>query len=149
MTKPDNRMLKYIALIAWLIVIFLFSNQAATGSSALSGTVVDTIKPWFQSIPESILTFLTRKSAHIGLYFVLGVLTYNVALEYRLRTKQQVMYSWIFVIAYAMTDEFHQMFIPGRSGEVRDVLIDAVAGLVGIGLYWWVTTRRSAQRSDR
>jgi VanZ family protein len=142
MTRQNKLILKYLALITWLIVIFLFSNQAATGSSALSGTVVDTIKPWLQSIPESILTFLTRKSAHIGLYFVLGVLTYNVAIEYRLRAKQQVMYSWIFVIAYAMTDEFHQMFVPGRSGEVRDVLIDAVAGLLGIGLYWWVSKRR-------
>jgi VanZ family protein len=136
MIRQNKLVLKYLALIAWLIVIFLFSNQVATNSSQLSGEVVNAIKPWFQSIPESILTFLTRKSAHIGLYFVLGVLTYNVALEYRLRTKQQVIYSWLFVMAYAMTDEFHQMFVPGRSGEARDVLIDAVAGLLGIGLYW-------------
>ena len=135
-------MYKYGLLAVWLIVIYLFSNQVATNSSALSGSVVETIKPWFQSIPESILTFLTRKSAHIGLYFVLGLITYSIAVEYRWRAKQQIMYSWLFVIGYAVADEIHQLFVPGRSGEVRDVLIDSLAGLVGIGLHWWLIKRR-------
>lgn len=140
-------MFKYGLLAVWLIVIYLFSNQVATNSSALSGSVVETIKPWFQSIPESILTFLTRKSAHIGLYFVLGLITYSIAIEYRWRAKQQIIYSWLFVTGYAITDEIHQLFVPGRSGEVRDVLIDSIAGLVGIWLYWFIRKYRSNNNS--
>jgi VanZ family protein len=147
-SSKNKLILKYLALITWLVVIFLFSNQVATDSSQLSGEVVNTIKPWFQSIPESILTFLTRKAAHIGLYFVLGLVTYSIALEYKLRVRDRVLYSWIFVTVYAMTDEFHQMFVPGRSGEVRDVLIDSIAGLVGIGLYWFVTSREKTNSSS-
>lgn len=142
MTKQNKLILKYLALITWLVVIFLFSNQVAANSSQLSGGVVEAIKPWFQSIPESILTFITRKSAHIGLYFILGLLTYNIAIEYHLRAKQQVWYSWAFVVAYASIDEIHQLFRAGRSGEPRDVLIDALAGLVGIGVYLLATKER-------
>lgn len=148
MAKQNKLTLKYLALITWLIVIFLFSNQVARSSSVLSGSVVDTLKPYLPGISEGLLTFMTRKSAHIGLYFVLGLLTYSVAIEYRLRAKQQVWYSWAFVVAYASIDEIHQLFRAGRSGEPRDVLIDAVAGLAGIGVYWVIKTKRGASSSS-
>jgi VanZ family protein len=119
----------------------MFSNQVATNSSHLSGGVVEAIKPWFQSIPESILTFLTRKAAHITLYFILGLLTYNVAVEYKWRARNQVVCSWLFLTLYAVTDEFHQIFVTGRSGEPRDVLIDSIAGLLGIMVYYYFRNR--------
>jgi len=136
MTRQNKLIFKYSALVIWLIVIFMFSNQVAVQSSQLSGGVVDAIKPYLPAIPEGLLTFLTRKSAHIGLYFVLSLLTYSIAIEYKLRARAQVMYSWLFVISCASLDELNQLFSPGRSGEPRDVLIDAVAGLVGIMVYY-------------
>lgn len=36
--------------------------------------------------------------------------------------------------AYAATDEFHQLFVPGRSGQLKDVLIDTAGGALGLGL---------------
>jgi VanZ family protein len=50
------------------------------------------------------------------------------------------------VVLYAVSDEIHQLFTPGRSGEIRDVLIDSVAGMVGIWLihvYWIARTSRA------
>jgi VanZ family protein len=41
----------------------------------------------------------------------------------------------MLVFAYAVTDEVHQLFVSGRSGEVRDILIDTIAGALGIALY--------------
>ena len=41
-------------------------------------------------------------------------------------------YAWIFCILYAMSDEFHQLFVPGRSGEIRDICIDSLGALLGI-----------------
>ena len=43
--------------------------------------------------------------------------------------------AWIALavsVVYATTDEIHQLFVPGRSGEVRDVLIDSLGALIGI-----------------
>ncbi|UYJ41604.1 MAG: VanZ family protein [Lachnospiraceae bacterium] len=36
------------------------------------------------------------------------------------------MFSWMIAVLYACTDEYHQLFVPGRSGQLRDVMIDAV-----------------------
>lgn len=44
------------------------------------------------------------------------------------------------VAAYAATDEYHQLFVPGRSGQVRDVVIDTVGGTLGLGA--WLAVRR-------
>ncbi len=47
-------------------------------------------------------------------------------------------FSLIFCILYAITDEIHQLFVPGRGTEVTDVLIDGIGALIGIGLYKFI-----------
>ena len=51
---------------------------------------------------------------------------------------------------YAMTDEFHQLFVPGRSGQVRDVLLDSCGAAVGVLLVLFVTwlIRRSGKKHN-
>jgi VanZ family protein len=48
---------------------------------------------------------------------------------------------------YAISDEFHQSFIPGRTSSARDVCIDLAGALIGIALWKWIRTHWSAQRS--
>ena len=38
----------------------------------------------------------------------------------------------LIVIGYACTDEFHQLFVPGRSGQITDVMIDTLGGSIGV-----------------
>ena len=40
--------------------------------------------------------------------------------------------SFLFSVIYALSDEFHQTFVPGRDGNIVDVLIDSSGALVGI-----------------
>ena len=136
-------------LLGWLIIIFLFSSQVATESSELSGKIVNSIAPVAPEIIKSSLTFLVRKSAHIFLYFVLGILTANLLVSYKLKAKLVYIYSLIFVFAYAITDEIHQLFVAGRSGEVRDVLIDTIAGAVGIALYLSIRKLHGTKRASK
>ena len=42
--------------------------------------------------------------------------------------------SWLIATVYAVTDEFHQTFVPGRSGEARDVCFDSAGALIGVFL---------------
>lgn len=130
-----RRFLRLFILFGWMIVIFLLSNEVADTSSVRSGAIVDFIA---QSVSwsEGLLTFLTRKAAHIFVYFVLGILMFN-AVRYHVSLRRAVWMSIVFVLAYAVFDEVHQLFVPGRSGEIRDVLIDTMAGGVGIVLYAW------------
>ena len=63
--------------------------------------------------------WLMRKSAHVGEYAVLFLLTRRA-----LGGKHGV-WAFLFCLAYAAGDEFHQTFVPYRDGNLRDVLIDA------------------------
>ena len=61
-----------------------------------------------------------------------GFLIYALFLTFDISPKKQVIYSGILGIIYAITDEIHQLFIPGRSGEFKDVCIDAIGVWIGI-----------------
>ena len=118
-----------------MLVIFLMSNEIAKASSLRSDEIVRTIQSIGISTPEGVLTFLVRKAAHISAYFVLGILICSLLKEYHLRIKHLVIASIALAMLYACTDELHQMFVLGRSGEVRDVLIDTAGAAVGVIIY--------------
>lgn len=48
---------------------------------------------------------------------------------------------WLLAVLYAATDEIHQTFVPGRSGRVTDVLIDAAGAAVGVLVMAWLRRR--------
>ena len=41
-----------------------------------------------------------------------------------------------FVVFYGMTDEFHQMFVPGRTSSIDDLFADTIGAFIGAGLCW-------------
>ena len=132
----QNRIIISLILIAlWMLVIFLMSSEVAGTSSARSNEIVRTIQSIGVSAPADLLTFLVRKAAHICAYFILGILIFNLLKEYDLGVKKMIFASIAIAMLYACTDELHQMYVPGRSGEVRDVLIDTAGAAVGVGTY--------------
>ena len=72
------------------------------------------------------------KLLHAAVYAVLGALIF-VALPRRWshKTSVLVLIAGATATLYGFTDEFHQMFVPGRSSDLRDVLADGVGGFVG------------------
>lgn len=133
--------IKYILVAIWMLVIFFMSNEIAGTSSARSDEIVRTIQSIGISTPEGVLTFLVRKAAHISAYFILGILLFNLLEEYGLGVKKMIFASIAIAIIYACTDEIHQIFVPGRSGEVRDVLIDTAGAAAGVVVYAALSSR--------
>ena len=141
------RGLYILAPVFWMAVIFTLSHQPAAVSSGQSGAIVGHLQQAMPGVSTAILTFLVRKSAHIIAYFVLGILMYR-ALRItirRWRTRTVASFAFLSCSLYAVTDEIHQLFVPGRSGELRDVMIDSIAALVGVGLCAWLMRRRHEQ----
>ena len=136
----------YVALIAWAVVIFVLSSEGSDASSGRSGAIVQTVQAWGVATDTDLLTFLVRKSAHIIAYFIFGILAYNVIRLYGWTARKSVLVSGAIVLVYAISDEFHQYFVPGRSAEVRDVLIDTTAGVAGVLLCFvvvrWLTRKK-------
>jgi vanZ family protein len=121
--------------LLWMVVIFMLSHQSASISSGQSGVFVEQLRHIAPSVDQQLLTFLVRKGAHIFAYFVLGILTFNALWRVDLskfKLNYLVGLSIIVCALYAVSDEFHQLFVSGRSGEVRDIIIDSCAATVGV-----------------
>jgi VanZ family protein len=79
--------------------------------------------------------FAVRKTAHFLEYFIMYSLAYNALYE-KGSLKRSFLISLLIVFLYACSDEFHQLFVPGRACRFTDVLIDTSGGLLaGLILY--------------
>jgi len=133
-----TNILSWTLIILWMAIIFFFSHQPATESSELSTGITEKIAVIIQEIipetkPNQVnLNFIIRKGAHFGIYLVLGILVANGLYNGNKSKLNITILALLICVLYAISDELHQVFVPGRSGEVRDVLIDSAGSLVGI-----------------
>lgn len=139
-----KKIISFIVLILWMIVIFSFSSADANKSTGTSDKVITTMIEIKDKITnnetpnnekEIIVknsSFYIRKIAHITEYLILGFLMFNLLKQYSVTN---IYYAIGLSILYSCTDEFHQLFISGRSGSIRDILIDSIGILMGTYLY--------------
>ena len=125
---------------------FIFVQSALPGdlSSNESNFIVQLLVALFDVDAESV-GFAVRKCAHFTEYLVLGVSTMLLFGEMRLSG----LIAWTVGAAYAVTDEFHQLFVAGRSCEVRDMCIDAAGVLCGVMVVWLWRKRREQTDTER
>lgn len=132
-----------LLVLLWMGLIFYFSNQEATVSTTQSDKVinfVNVISKNNESFKGILLklyqlkgaSFVIRKSAHIFSYFVLSILSFIMVYTHKGSINLSIKYSFIISILYAISDEIHQLFIPGRSGMIQDVFIDCIGVILGI-----------------
>jgi len=135
-----KRIILWIAVVLWMMLIFRFSSQVAGDSNRLSTgvteVVVETIK---KVVPKADLDVETlngiiRKNAHFIMYFVLGILVYS-AIGGQVSGVKRFIVSLLICSLYAVSDEVHQFFVPGRGPAVFDVFIDSSGTCVGIFTY--------------
>ncbi len=136
---------KAVRIILWLIVIavmagiFWFSAQNADESDNTSSVFLKSILKCFSfynnmepsaqdSLVESVM-YAVRKLAHFSIYAFLGFWVHFLIKSYALRLS--VLLAGLFSGLYAVTDEIHQLFVPGRSGKPLDVCIDTAGALTG------------------
>lgn len=139
-----KKIISFIVLILWMIVIFSFSSADANKSTGTSDKVITTMIEIKDKITnnetpnnekEIIVknsSFYIRKIAHVTEYLILGFLMFNLLNQYSVTN---IYYAIGLSILYSCTDEFHQLFISGRSGSIRDILIDSIGILIGTYLY--------------
>ena len=161
-----GRALRLLPMIVVMITIFIFSmapaEKSASTSSGILAVLVDCLEKMTHSTlsPETVdlLHTLIRKCAHITEYALLGasvVFSYYPEISDFVHKKTEGTKSPLFIIIplvicalYSASDETHQLFVPGRSGEVLDVLIDSCGSLVGILIMNHIYRRREA-KSER
>ena len=142
MSKRTKILLSLLPVLFVFVLIFVFSSFDATDSSSQSSTIVKFIKknifPDLSKlknktdirIVNDTISFVIRKGAHMTVYMILGF--FSFASLWFIKNRKARYFSAVAVAAiYAISDEIHQMFVPGRSCEFRDVCIDTCGAAFG------------------
>ncbi|HOJ11795.1 MAG TPA: VanZ family protein [Clostridiales bacterium] len=147
-----HKLLSWMAVILWMSLIFYLSHQPAAKSSELSTSITEVIIDTIETVAPQVkiekgdLHYIVRKNAHFFYYLVLGILVVNALRRSGIYGYKSILLALLICILYAVSDEAHQIFIPGRSGEIRDVIIDSTGSNVGIFGYLvvsWVAGSRN------
>lgn len=139
-----------LLLLIWMAVIFSFSAQPGGESGMVSGTFsyrMMSAADWVfgLDLPEDemeegiqLLDHPVRKAAHMTEYAILGLLVFAFLHSLGLRGKVRYPAALLAAACYAATDEFHQIFVPGRSAEFKDVCIDTAGAAIGLVILYFV-----------
>jgi len=131
--KKISSIIKLILLIAWMILIFLLSNQPGSTSSNTSSAFVIKIYELLHITSIDVNVFLKkyigliRKLAHFSEFFILAILSYINIKDY---SNNPLVYNLIFGLLYAISDEIHQLFIINRHCSIYDVGIDFLGTII-------------------
>lgn len=137
------RFILWMCVVTWMAVIFFLSAQEASQSSSLSWSaiwsVAEITQPGFREMPrdeqENMVEqyqHIARKTAHMLAYMLLGVLCMTALFQYSIKRVLRAAAAFAVCVGYAGTDEIHQLFVAGRSGQITDVGIDASGVFMGI-----------------
>ena len=142
-----------IIIVIWMIVIFSFSNAKSVDSDRASTKVIYNISNCIFKITNKLnitdidsneyatkaskkLNAPMRKVAHAFVYFVLSIICLYVLNIYKV--KKYSLYTFLICFIYSISDEIHQLFISGRYGTFKDVLIDSFGCVIGIILFKYI-----------
>ncbi|BCN30044.1 VanZ family protein [Anaeromicropila herbilytica] len=145
--------LSFIPAIVIMCIIFIYSSKTAVESEHASNevtySIINVYNQWFhkeythnekEKIVEK-LDFIVRKMAHATEYLILAL---SVAFPLTIngwKGKRLFIATLLICIFYASTDEFHQLFVSGRSGQIRDVCIDGTGAFIGTSIFVFIRTR--------
>jgi VanZ family protein len=158
-----KRLLYWLPAVLIMIMIYIFSSKPADISSQSSMTITDVIYSVYETISGQEVVGADRENALMNLNGIIRKLAHIT--EYALLSMSIAWPLWVtrpglkgyklailtigITIVYAATDEYHQTFVPGRSGEIRDVLIDSIGACIGFVIFKLLLFIASFSKKDR
>ncbi len=145
--------ISWLLVIIWMSIIFIFSNMDTNESNdkskgTISQVIEDTVHTTngmgitdkhpsnekIDTIAEK-LNVPFRKCMHASVYLILAILLISSLKTIGITNKKTIFLTVLLCFIYACTDEFHQTFVEGRTGQFSDVLIDTVGSIIGCGIH--------------
>jgi VanZ family protein len=116
---------EWIPVIAWGVLIFTLSTSAfsASNTARMIDPILRWIAPGISSASVDVCHALIRKVAHFTEYGVL----FWLLIRGPMRDRPYMALG--LCVVYALVDEGHQTFVPGRTGSLYDVALDSSGAL--------------------
>lgn len=122
----------WAAVAACMGVIFYLSHQPREESAELSMAVMNGIFAVFAWLTDFLEHEAFRTLAHGLEYCGLGALLFHAFLQTTGKSKPFICFA--VAVAYAISDEIHQIFVPGRAFQISDIAVDATGAAAGIAV---------------
>lgn len=143
MPKFQKFLLYWLPLLGWMCVIFTASSdvESSRHSSIYFEPLVHWLFPAMSQTHVEELHYAFRKCCHMMEFAILAVLSWR-AIRQPTRNDlrpwrwNEAGLSLAIVLLYAASDELHQVFIPSRTGQISDVVVDVIGGTIGLTLLW-------------
>lgn len=141
-----KKTLSWVAVLLWMLAIYLLSAQPASYSNANSKGIVTRVVDTTVKVTKAQITepekrklidrinSTAREYMHGVVFLVLGLLAQNAVLENRRKGLKALALALAVCMIFAVTDEFHQLFVPGRSFQISDLAMDSIGSMIGSGL---------------
>ncbi len=146
-----------ILAVTVAVAIFAFSAQSYDDSADLSSSVTATILSLFPEYNEAdetaraeMLSFwdpIFRALGHFSEFFLLAFFTALSLKAFDLGWPST--FSFLVSLLYAVSDEIHQYFVPGRVCDITDILTDALGAFLAVFLIYIVTNRKRNRENKR
>ena len=154
-----------VVILCWtlclicMVFIFSMSSQRADTSERSSGNTIrfflrifvgdfDSLPQEEQDAMIESWQHFARKAAHFMIYALLGALFVQALFGHTADPYLVICGAILFSMLFSATDEFHQLFVPGRSGELRDIALDTGGAVLGT-LISFCVTRFYIKRRER
>ena len=141
------KLLIWSVLIIYMLIIFGLSAQEAFKSHSLSTSIAGKISPYIMKIeswlglettPVPQLNYRLRKLTHFFEYFLLAVLLFIALSFLQMKYRLKIAVVLIICIIYAVFDEIHQLFVPGRAPGIKDIFIDSSGAVLAVLLIYMI-----------
>lgn len=142
-----HRVISFTLLLAVMVTIYCLSAQDSTDSAEASNSVVSWL---YELLKIDLPNGTVRTIAHGCEFAALGFLMLNALRS--LRSDFKVVSSVIISFIYAITDEIHQLFVPGRAFQLTDLAVDLtgiVLGTTAFLILVKITEKRKSVVSDK
>lgn len=120
--------ISWILVLICMCIIFSLSAQIASESAELSGSFIRAI---FQLVGIELQQEGIRTVAHMLEFMGLSLLMFN-AVYATWEKRITPLIAFVGTVVYAITDEIHQIFVPGRAFQISDILVDSTGALIGV-----------------
>lgn len=130
------KILKCIPAVIMISMIFTFSAKNAEESSeesnSIASALVEMVSIEVDDATLSLINDVVREMAHFTEFFLLGCSCYLALTSFTRIGRRALLYLILFCIAYAISDEVHQLFVPGRCLQLQDIIVDSLGATTAI-----------------
>jgi len=131
----------WLPALLWMVAIFTASTDLGSTqhTSRIIGPVLHFFWPSISDQAVHDIQVMVRKIGHLGGYAVLAILVWRArhrGIFTRQWSARRAAFAEFICLVYAISDEFHQSFVPTREASIVDVMIDCAGAAAGLLALW-------------